>query len=319
MATGHGLTKRPTNEPPEMRASFGSVAISIPLDWFFVWRHIPEQSWYQQPDNRPRNDGALWRHCERSEAIWRRLADQFQNVAGGGTGLGAVLADFFEQRPVRAQVQQRIAGASVDVPAPQEVGHDEEVVLLPVEALAGDFGRALAFEHDVEATGGLTLPACPLARPQQLRRIVEGREHRRAIGRVHKSQGDPLIGIARLAAQPVERLADLRASVMKHRARVVADAALVRHETRQYPAGAIKPVGIAGIEPRLLRPRVALTLARNSSSIQTQSRNSISGKSRMSAQTTGVAPSLPWSCQVPFGVRIRSPRAASQRSPSMVV
>jgi hypothetical protein len=39
----------------------------------------------------------------------------------------------------------------------------------------------------------------------------------------------------------------------------------------------------------------------------------------MSIQMIGSAPSLPWSCQVPFGVRMMSPRVASQRSPSTLV
>jgi hypothetical protein len=39
----------------------------------------------------------------------------------------------------------------------------------------------------------------------------------------------------------------------------------------------------------------------------------------MSIQITGSPESLPWSCQVPFGVRIKSPRSAVQRSPSTTV
>ena len=45
----------------------------------------------------------------------------------------------------------------------------------------------------------------------------------------------------------------------------------------------------------------------------------MSGQSSMSIQITGSLESFPWSCQVPFGVRIRSPRAAVQRSPSTTV
>src|SRR5207249_372464 len=113
-----------------------------------------------------------------------------------------------------------------------------------------------------KATGGLALPAGRLARPQQLRRIVECREYRRAVGRVYEAQGDALVGVAGLAAHRIQRLADLPAAIMEHRARIVADAALVRDKTRQHPAPAIEPVGIAGAEQRLLRPRIALALPR---------------------------------------------------------
>ena len=57
----------------------------------------------------------------------------------------------------------------------------------------------------------------------------------------------------------------------------------------------------------------------NLSSSQMQSRNSSRGQSSTSSQITGLSESLPWSCQVPLGVMIRSPREAGQRSPSMVV
>ena len=39
----------------------------------------------------------------------------------------------------------------------------------------------------------------------------------------------------------------------------------------------------------------------------------------MSIQITGSLESLPWSCQVPFGVRIKSPRSAVQRSQDVFV
>jgi len=45
---------------------------------------------------------------------------------------------------------------------------------------AGDLGRALAVEHDAEGVGGLALPARRLARPQQLRAVVQRRKHRGA-------------------------------------------------------------------------------------------------------------------------------------------
>ena len=191
---------------------------------------------------------------------------------------------------------------------------------LPIEPAAGDLGRAAAFDDLVEGAGGLALEPGFLAGPQQHRAVVEGRKHRCPGRRVDKAQGDALIGVAGLVAQPVERSAHIDAAVVEHRRGARAETASVRDKLRHQPALARKAAASS-------RRRAVTAWARalpsvspgNSSSSQTQSRNSISGKSRTSIHTTGSAPSLPWSCQVPFGVRIRSPRAALQRSPSIVV
>src|SRR6266851_5773668 len=138
-----------------------------------------------------------------------------------------------EERPIRAQIEYRIAGPTVDVAAPQKVRDDEDVVGLPIERLAGDLGRAGAVERDIEAVGGLALPLRRFARTQQLGRIVEGREHRGPGRRVDEAKVDPVIGIAGLLAHRVERGADLGPAVMKHRRGAAADAAGMRDKARQ--------------------------------------------------------------------------------------
>src|ERR1700730_16856055 len=113
---------------------------------------------------------------------------QLHDLTVGGAGLGAVLADLLEQGPVGAEIDHRVAGATVDVPSPQEIRDHEEVVGLPIEPMAGDLGRAFAVAHDVEGVGGLALPAGRLARPQQLRAVVECREYRGTGRRIREAQ-----------------------------------------------------------------------------------------------------------------------------------
>src|SRR5258708_9564281 len=123
--------------------------------------------------------------------------------------------------------------------------------------MAGDLCRAFAVEHDVEGVGGLALPARRLARPQQLRAVIQRREYRGAGRRVREAQRDPLMRIAGFVAQRVERGPDLGAAVMENGARIVSNAAPVRHETGQDAPRAAKPLRVAVAVHRLLAARVA--------------------------------------------------------------
>src|SRR5262249_23308674 len=124
------------------------------------------------------------------------LRHQFRHASIRQPALRAVLPDLLHQRRLGYRVEHGIARAGVDVPPPQEVRRDEHVVALPVEALAGDLGRAAALDADVERARRLALPARLFAGPQQLRPVGEGGENRRAIDRIDESEGDALVRIA---------------------------------------------------------------------------------------------------------------------------
>ncbi len=50
-------------------------------------------------------------------------------------------AIFSHQRRVGYRIEHGVARAGVEVAAPQEIGHDEEIIRLPIEAHAADLGR----------------------------------------------------------------------------------------------------------------------------------------------------------------------------------
>jgi hypothetical protein len=104
----------------------------------------------------------------------KRLVDlrhQIHHAAVGAASLGAVLSDLLHQRGIGDRIEHGVAAAGVEVAAPQEVRHHEDVVLLPLEALAGDLGFACAFDHRVHRARGLALGARLLARPQEARGV----------------------------------------------------------------------------------------------------------------------------------------------------
>src|SRR5262249_16017529 len=77
------------------------------------------------------------------------------HLAVYSTSLGTVLPNLFQERPVGAQIQDRILIAPIDVSAPQKIRHDENVVLFPLETLPANLSRAGPFEHGVKRIGGL--------------------------------------------------------------------------------------------------------------------------------------------------------------------
>ena len=70
-------------------------------------------------------------------------------------------------------------------------GHDEDVVLLPVEPAAGDLGGAAAFDDLIEGTGGFALEPGLFARSQQDRPIIQGRKDRAPVAGFTNRSGDP--------------------------------------------------------------------------------------------------------------------------------
>src|SRR5260221_10063754 len=56
--------------------------------------------------------------------------------------LNAVLSDLLHQRRVGDRVEHRVGASGVDMSSPQKVRHHENVIALPREAPAGNFGRA---------------------------------------------------------------------------------------------------------------------------------------------------------------------------------
>ncbi len=142
----------------------------------------------------------------------RPLLHELDHLAVLVLALRAVLADVLEQRRVRHRVEDGVARAGVDVPAPDEVRHHHDVVRLPVEGLAADLGLALAVDHHDEGAAGLALGQRLLAGAQELRLVVQRREHRLAGHRIDELHLDAFVRVALLLAQPLERRADLVAA-----------------------------------------------------------------------------------------------------------
>src|SRR3954471_1194417 len=118
------------------------------------------------------------------------------DLAVFGAALGVILADVAHQCSVGNGIDDGIALAGVDVPAPDKVGHDENVVARPFEPLAAYLGGAAAFDYNVKGASGFTLELGLLARAKQLRRIVQALEHRLSRDRVDKIHFDALVRIA---------------------------------------------------------------------------------------------------------------------------
>ena len=70
-----------------------------------------------------------------------------RSPARSRSGPGRDIGRSSPSAPLGDGIEHRVALAGVDVAAPQEVGHDEHVVAPPFEALAGDLGRAAAFDQ----------------------------------------------------------------------------------------------------------------------------------------------------------------------------
>src|SRR3546814_1393777 len=72
--------------------------------------------------------------------------------------------------------------------------HDEDVALLPVEALAVDDRMALSLGALIDEAAGLAVRLCALAGAQQLHRRADGRHDGSPGGRVHIIHDDAVIG-----------------------------------------------------------------------------------------------------------------------------
>src|SRR5208282_3693825 len=72
-----------------------------------------------------------------------------------------------------------------------------------------------------------------------------------------KPQGDGVVGIAVLLAQPGERFPDTRTAIVKHRRRVSSKAAAMRHKARHQTALSVELVRIRAGETHRLGPGIA--------------------------------------------------------------
>src|SRR3546814_18686171 len=72
--------------------------------------------------------------------------------------------------------------------------HDEDVALLPVEALAVDDRMALSLGALIDEAAGLAVRLCALAGAQQLHRRADGRHAGSPGGRVHIIHDAAVIG-----------------------------------------------------------------------------------------------------------------------------
>ena len=101
---------------------------------------------------------ALRYYFGRPTADWASFsADEFRHFAIAGAALRVILADIAHQRGIRHRIDHRIGLAGIDVAPPQKVRHYEQIVMAPFEALAADFGRAVAFDADIISAGGFAL------------------------------------------------------------------------------------------------------------------------------------------------------------------
>ena len=89
----------------------------------------------------------------------------------GVHALRAILPDFLEQGLIGHRVEDRVLRSVADVAAPEEIRHDENVVFLPFESLAGDLRFAAAGDADIDSARCLALELRFLARADELRAI----------------------------------------------------------------------------------------------------------------------------------------------------